>query len=30
MLKETKNEETKIFCEIFVIGGISIEGALAP
>ena len=25
MLKETKNEETKLFCQIFVVGGISIE-----
>ena len=30
MLKETENEETKLFCQIFVIGGISIEGARAP
>ena len=30
MLKETENEETRIFCKIFVIGGISIEGAEAP
>ena len=27
MLKETENEETRLFCQIFVIGGISIEGA---
>ena len=26
MLKETENEETRLFCQIFVIGGISIEG----
>ena len=30
MLKETENEETRRFCQIFVIGGISIEGARAP
>ena len=30
MLKETENEETRLFCQTFVIGGISIEGALAP
>ena len=30
MLKETENEETGLFCQIFVIGGISIEGARAP
>ena len=29
MLKETENEETKFFCQIFVIGSISIEGARA-
>ena len=29
MLKETKNEETRLFCQIFVIDGISIEGARA-
>ena len=26
MLKETKNEETRLFCLVFIIGGISIEG----
>ena len=30
MLKETENEETRFFCQIFVIGGISIEGSRAP
>ena len=25
MLKETENEETRLFCRIFVIGGISID-----
>ena len=30
MLKETENEETRLFCEIFVVGGISSEGARAP
>ena len=30
MLKETENEETRLFCQIFVIGGILIEGARAP
>ena len=30
MLKETENEETRFFCQIFVIGGISIEEAQAP
>ena len=25
MLKETENEETRLFCQIFVIGGILIE-----
>ena len=30
MLKETENEEPRLFCQIFVIGGISIEGAWAP
>ena len=30
MLKETENEETRFFCQIFVIGGIPIEGAQAP
>ena len=29
MLKETEHEETRLFCQIFVIGGISIEGAWA-
>ena len=27
MLKETENEETRFFCQIFAIGGISIKGA---
>ena len=30
MLKETENEETRHFCQIFVIGGISIERGWAP
>ena len=30
MLKETEHEETRLFCQIFVNGGISIEGARAP
>ena len=30
MLKETENEETRCFCQIFIIGGISIEEARAP
>ena len=30
MLKETENEETRLFCQSFVIGVISIEGARAP
>ena len=30
MLKETENEETRLFCQIFVIGGISIEGPWSP
>ena len=30
MLKETENEETRLFCQIFVIGCISIEGTRAP
>ena len=30
MLKEAENEETRLFWQIFVIGGISIEGARAP
>ena len=29
MLKETENEETRLFRQIFVIRGISIEGAWA-
>ena len=29
MLKEAENEETRLFCQIYVIGGISIEGARA-
>ena len=30
MLEKTENEETRLFCQIFVIGGISIEGAWTP
>ena len=30
MLKETENEETRIFWQIFVIGGILIKGAWVP
>ena len=30
MLKEIENEETRLFCQIFVIGGILIEGARVP
>ena len=30
MLEKTENEETRLFCQIFVIGGISIEGARTP
>ena len=30
MLKETENEETRLFCQICVIGGILIEWAQAP
>ena len=30
MLKETENEETRYFCPIFIIGGISIKEARAP
>ena len=30
VLKETENEETWLFCQIFVIDGILIEGAWAP
>ena len=30
MLKETEKVETRLFCQIFVIGRISIEGARAP
>ena len=30
MLKETENEETRLFCQIFVIGDTLIEGARAP
>ena len=30
MLKETENKETRLFCQIFVIGGILLEGARAP
>ena len=29
MLKKTENEETRPFCQIFVIGSILIEGAQA-
>ena len=29
MLKETENEGTRLFCQIFVIGGISIVAPLA-
>ena len=29
MLKETENEETRLFCHIFIIDGISIEGGWA-
>ena len=29
MLKETENEETRFFCQIFVIGGILIKEARA-
>ena len=30
MLKETENEETRLFCQTFVIGGILIVRARAP
>ena len=30
MLKKFENEETRLFCQIFVIGGISIEGDPGP
>ena len=30
MLKETENEETRLFWQIFVIGGILIKGARVP
>ena len=30
MQKETKNEETRLFCQTFVIGGILIKGAQVP
>ena len=30
MLKEIENEETRLFCQIFVIGGFSIEKTRAP
>ena len=30
MLKETENEQTRLFCQIFVIRGILIEGARTP
>ena len=30
MLKETKNEESRLFCQIFAIPGISIVGARPP
>ena len=28
--KKNENEQTRLFCQIFVIDGISIEGARAP
>ena len=30
MLKETKNEKTRLFCDTFIICGISIGGPLLP
>ena len=30
MPKKTENEQTRLFCKIFVIDGIAIEGARAP
>ena len=30
MQKETENEETSLFCQIFVIGSISIDGTQVP
>ena len=30
MLKETENEEIRLFCHIFIFGGISIGGTGAP
>ena len=30
MQKETENEETRLFCQVFVNSGISIEGVRAP
>ena len=30
MLKEAENKETRLFCQIFVIAGISIVGARVP
>ena len=30
MLKEIENKKTRLFCQIFVIAGISIVGAQAP
>ena len=30
MQKETENKETRLFCQIFVIGGILIEGPGPP
>ena len=30
MLKETETEGTRLFCHIFIIGGISIEGGPCP
>ena len=30
MLKETENEETRLFWQIFIVGGILIEGARVP
>ena len=30
MLKKTENEETRLFCQIFVIGGILFEDTRTP
>ena len=30
MLKETKNEESRLFCHIFICGGISVGGRPGP